>query len=33
MHWIKIDSDSYMTIFVSWCICAILIWMWQTGKW
>ena len=27
MHWIKIDSDSYMTIFVSWCICAILIWI------
>ncbi|MBR6933376.1 MAG: phosphatidylserine decarboxylase [Bacteroidales bacterium] len=27
MHWIKIDSDSYMTIFVSWCVCAILIWI------
>ena len=24
---IRIDKDSYATIFVSWCICAILIWL------
>jgi phosphatidylserine decarboxylase len=25
MKWIKIDDDSYGTILVSWCICAVLI--------
>ena len=24
---IRIDKDSYATIFVSWCICAVLIWL------
>ena len=24
---IRIDKDSYETIFVSWCICAVLIWL------
>ena len=27
MKWIKIDSDSYGTIFTSWCICAVLIFL------
>ena len=27
MKWIRIDRDSYNTIFGSWCICAILIWL------
>ena len=27
MNWIKIDSDSYGTILVSWCICALLIFL------
>ena len=27
MKWIKIDNDSYGTILVSWCICAILIFL------
>ena len=25
MKWIKIDNDSYGTIFVSWCVCSVLI--------
>lgn len=27
MNWIKIDNDSYGTILVSWCICALLIFL------
>ena len=27
MKWIKIDNDSYGTIFTSWCICALLIFL------
>ncbi|MBR1705868.1 MAG: phosphatidylserine decarboxylase family protein [Bacteroidales bacterium] len=27
MNWIKIDNDSYGTILVSWCVCAVLIWL------
>ncbi len=27
MKWIKIDDDSYGTILVSWCICAVLIFL------
>lgn len=27
MKWIKIDNDSYGTIFISWCICAGLIFL------
>ena len=27
MNWIKIDNDSYGTILVSWCICAVLIFL------
>ncbi len=27
MKWIKIDNDSYGTILVSWCICAVLIFL------
>ena len=27
MNWIKIDSDSYGTILISWVICAVLIWL------
>ena len=27
MKWIKIDNDSYGTIFFSWCICAVLIYL------
>lgn len=27
MNWIKIDSDSYGTILISWVICALLIWL------
>ena len=27
MKWIKIDNDSYGTIFTSWCICAVLIFL------
>ncbi|MBP5373662.1 MAG: phosphatidylserine decarboxylase family protein [Bacteroidales bacterium] len=27
MNWIKIDSDSYGTILISWCICAVLIFL------
>ena len=27
MKWFRIDSDSYNTIFGSWCVCAVLIWL------
>ena len=27
MEWIKIDNDSYGTILVSWCVCAVLIFL------
>ena len=27
MKWIKIDNDSYGTIFFSWCVCAVLIYL------
>ena len=27
MKWIKIDDDSYGTIFTSWCVCALLIFL------
>ena len=30
MKWIKIDNDSYGTIFFSWCICAVLIFLTAT---
>ena len=30
MRWIKIDNDSYGTILISWCICAVLIYLTAT---
>ena len=30
MRWIKIDNDSYGTIIISWCICAVLIYVTAT---
>jgi len=30
MRWIKIDNDSYGTILLSWCICAVLIYLTAT---